>query len=286
MRHAIISCLTVMLCLRPIDTPAFSKDDAGAVDLAAMAEDIQIMQRVIARTLQDHLEEEGTAATSADPGVLLAKMADEEDAERASALSLYAAAGSTAQLWTRSLDLDVMGYYVPGTGVVFTLKLPVPVKEVDVAEEDSKPDLWKQIESQVRGTGSPTIRLGRPPKPVKHVTLDAGALDRAVDALVKTVGEYGARIEQLGGDESIILTARVRMQPSRPSAEKLLATTYTVLYQWIPQATADRVIIKVPVADARAFREGQVDLTAFKERCRIVKYRADTSGSNVLLRRP
>jgi hypothetical protein len=290
MSRIISGCLLALLLAAPV--PAVEKDEAASkeTDLTAMAEDIEIMQRIIDRTLREHFAGRRTPGTWFDPsggyGVLLDGGKDDE--KKRSELSYYIALGQLQLAYSNFRHFNVVGYYIPGTGVLFTLDISVPTEQVDVPEqEESKPDLWKQMEGEVRGLRTVWPSITQTEKPQKTFIVDQDELDDTVEVLIKTVGEYGSRITQLSDSESMILAIKATAQVTffssgRKTAESLLATTYNLYYRGSHGAPPQRVIVQVPVTAIRDFESRKIALDALKEKVVVTQYpaHASTSGTS------
>ena len=183
--------------------------------LGGIAEDIEIMQRLLGKALSRHYG--GKAGRAGDNTLNLvpwarsaldptgSKTKDEEVA------LLYAlSANQRARLVSRSNRFNVTGYYVAGVGALFTFKLPVSLKEAESSpeREEAKDDLWAQTEGEVRGTHQPGLRIGGV-RTRKNMVLDESALDESIDVLLEAVGKFGLRIEGLSTNDSIVLAARL-----------------------------------------------------------------------------
>jgi hypothetical protein len=182
----------------------------------------------------------------------------------------------------RSTQFHLVGYYIPGTGVLYTLDLPADTKQVDVQEGEHELDLWQEIEGRLRGGRTDELSFVQEAKCKRHTVIDHEALDRTVALLVRTLGEYGSRIEQLSMGESITLAARVRARNLMSYAVPLLATSYGLLSQDAQDLKSHRVIVNVPVRAIRDFESGRIDLDTLKERAEITKYRSPVFSNSTV----
>lgn len=272
---------TLLLLISTGGWRAAAQDDD--FDFATMAEDIEVMQRVLGKALAEHYSAgrplANAAALNAWKRLATGRPPAEGkgDQDAASTMRLY---GLATQYMTQTAlhtpNLNIAGYYVPGVGVVFTLDLPVATKKVDVEPaETPKSDLWDQSEGELRGaTSNETLWFAGQAKK-RAIALDDEALDKAVGVLIKTVGRYGSRIEQLSQGESIIIAARVSGRTTLASNDRNLIATYNLVTGWAGQGgLSERLIVNVPVAALRSFAGGKLDRSELRERAEITRYRA------------
>jgi hypothetical protein len=287
MRNTVFSCLSIAL----LSIPVYGQTGKTEIDIAAMAEDIEIMQRIINTTLQHHFGEDQTPSVQGghvdmppDAGTSETREEGRPHAMRTDCTTCHKSYYTTEGFFGHGgpiHDLNVVGYYVPGTGAVFTLDLPAATKEVQAAvSPESKPDLWEEIQGRLHAgkTGVPS-RFREEKKPKKQVEIDQDALDRTINVLVGAVGEYGSRIEQLSTGESIILAARVNAGYSLSGGDTGLALA-GVLFDQLRQARQPyRVIIEVPVSAVREFDKNTIDRETLRDLAEITKYRAHGPGN-------
>ena len=278
-------------------------------DYAPITEDIEIMQRVVQTALEKHFAGNGAIAAGSVLGaipqldLLLGRLGKKSD-KAASATRLYELAqlqslplletyGTASIDLSSLLDFDLEGFYVPGTGVIYTLTFPTGVKETSPDEEpETNEDLWLQIENEVRGKTSRVSWNVEAGSPTKQYTMDEESLNDTVQVLIKTIGEYGSRLEQLQDHESIILAARANaLLPGGtvPHLRKPLLGTFlgipTPLLYGGRSLTSYRVIIQVPASAIRGFASGEIDLTSLAEHTTVTKYKCSSPDSNASPRR-
>jgi len=181
----------------------------------------------------------------------------------------YASAKSLSQPST----FDIEGFHVPGSGVIYTMSFPVNIQlagqEEDVAIQC---DAWGKIEMEVRddgrmlaGTWAPDA--GKLPGPYE---IERQGLNRTVDVLLKTIGDYGLKIEQLGPDEAIILVACVEgMARMTKIVGSSLQFEFAMATGKTPQL---RVVINIPVDALKALNSGEIEWEAFKGRVAVTEY--------------
>jgi hypothetical protein len=260
-----------------------------------MAEDIEIMQHILGKALKERFSQSQRDGDGRTPELTLpedlvqidlfnriGRVEPEGDLATTSLLYELGRRGADAAPWAhvRPSDFDVQGFYIPGTGVVYTLKFParVKVKEVEAEQEGDDPaeDDWVQIEREVRGTGTRIIWDTGAGETRKRYALDEDDLGATIHALLEAIGKYGARIEQLGGDEAVTLAARVtgRSVLSRIPPFVLVPDILPILEIDVAKR---RVIIKVPAAAIRDFSSGKIDLKALEDRAEITRYQTQST---------
>lgn len=281
MRRVVIGCVAAALFFGPAQGQQRREGVGEAVDFAVMAEDIEIMQQIIAKTLRQHFTGDGAQAAVLNAFGLPWATTEYKKGDKLSSLTYYLAA-QDFQLVSSFGRFNVEGFYVPGTGAVFTLDLPAATEEVELKDEEDRSDLWDEIEGKVRGSKTEAAFFPPGKKPKTRTTIDQEALDEAIDLLVKTVGEYGSRIEQLTVRESIILAARTSARRPWYTPKKLLEATYSRLYIGAQGIRPHRIIIKVPVRAIRDFENDELDLLMLKESSEITKYGAHGSARQTL----
>lgn len=283
MQRLVIGCLVVALLGVSSSGTEGDEDAREGKDLAAMAEDIEIMQRIIDRALQQYFAGDEPKVQLLEQ--LFEKRAGKKGKSRKAKHAMsgyYDAVQAYSLASSRSTQFHIVGYYIPGTGVLYTLDLPTDTKEVDVQEGEDELDLWQEIEGRLRGGRADAPSYVQEAKCERHTVVDNEALDRTVALLVQTIGEYGSRIEQLSMGESITLAARVRARNLTRYVMPLLATSYGLLGQNAQDLRSHRVIVNVPVRAIRDFESGRIDVATLNERAEITKYRSPVFSDNIV----
>jgi hypothetical protein len=246
----------------------------NGVDFAAMAEDLEIMGRILSKSIAANSQAIAGAAlgTWVAPFVHLAPRIEVEDGDKSiqtvvlgedgaeldSARALFSAYSSWAS------DLNVRGFYVPDSGALFTLEVMTRTSVVtETQDEDAPADLWADVERQVRRGDAQLAGVSK--KLRKKAVLDPHAVDLVVESLLTAVAKHGAHIEQLAPPETV--TVAVRLKPSRTAL-------FGAVDDWAASVTCAplRVVIQVPVEAIQAHADGTADLDEVKERSRITKY--------------
>jgi hypothetical protein len=285
---AILACTAS--CLITNAVVGLDTDGRTEKELGALAEDIEIMQRVIDKRLQQH---SCTALERWHPNMFgepwVQFLGKEKGNKKDTDLAYRFALGAVglAQQGQRRLGAETRGYYVPTVGAVFQLELKIGTKQIEVPEEET-PDLWERTRGEVRGRKERWPASEEEGKRAKRTTIDHGALDDAVEVLVETIGEYGSRMSRLEASESIIAACDVspvwawrpvgRSVPGTAFTEPLLSSTYTVVYPGFRAGMEYRVTIKAPMESIRDLAENRIDQDAFKDLVTITKYRLPAKG--------
>ena len=253
-------------------------EDRKGNELDAIAEDIEVMQRLLGKALSRHY---GAKADAGEETVLgsLPQFGRFSDARKSQGdedhlLAWYhSLAASNFSIARQTKTFAVAGYYVPGSGAFFTLSLPASVTEADPSPEQDKvkDDLWSQTEGEVRGTNRHYAWI-HGAEPTKTVVLDEGALNETVDVLLEAVAKYGSRIEGLSAGDSIVLAARVQPEGARAWANATLFAAYAAPCGTVAGPGSYRVIIQIPVSAVRDFSNDKIDLNTLRQRSEITRY--------------
>lgn len=283
--------LTVLLC-GPAATAyaaAWESPTGDAeTDYTAVAEDIEIMQRILQKALQTHLAGRVTwfGAPKKDDTWTTVPGDDRRDTatDDLSAAHLYALGAHHFPRAAASRDFNMRGYYVPGTGVLYTLEFTAQTRQAAETEDEDREqvqdDLWKQIEGEVRGGRRPVTS----PKgdffaeaKTQRYEIDPDDLNSTIEVLIKTVGQYAPRIECLGAEDFVILAAHVEpWNPLDTALQFELGFAYHVTIRLSP---AYRVIIKIPVAAIEDYERGKANLETLVNRCDITRYPCRAQGA-------
>lgn len=268
--------------------PTAAQDKSGGgVDLEAMAKDVRIMERVLDQALNQHLrksEEELSEDRSAAAAVaeVEAEMAlDPESTNAKRAAELYAVlANSNARLARSSVRTNIDGYYIPGTGVIYTLDVPVYLKRKGPdAEEPATSDLWNQAENELHEKAAQSLWYRPSRVQREQIIVDEVGLNQTLNVLIDTIAEYGSRIEQLSASESIILAARVKGRAPKVGGGGAAAEVLRLQYMGAANSSR-RVIVNVPVAVVREFAGGKVTREGCRERVEVTQYQAHAGGDS------
>jgi len=100
------------------------------------------------------------------------------------------------------------GFFVPGSGVVFTTALSVPVSEITANHEDNHQNEWELAKRELQGQAS----KNEDRRADSAWVIDPQYIDTAIDTALQSIFEFGLNIEGLRAEENIILA--IRFEPS------------------------------------------------------------------------
>jgi hypothetical protein len=251
-----------------LDTVARAiEPDKNRIDWPNMIEDIEIMGRILVKSLEPHYHK---LTGSNKPFQRFGSAKDDESSDDTS-VGLAHGYAYALGFYTQSLadvfgtpDLNVRGFYIPDTGVFYSLEVAVPTVLVAETEKTDVPvNLWKSTEDEVR-RGGPVVPPDR--KKTRHkATLDRGTVNITADSLLTAVIEHGANIDQLSRSDTI--TVAVRFQP----AQTMLSAPMTDIFTTV-SASPQRTIIQVPVSAIHDHAAGKKELERVKELTRTTHY--------------
>jgi hypothetical protein len=184
--------------------------------------------------------------------------------------------------------------------VYFTSEIDTPVGlviEEPAAEEEV--DAWEQaqreVEGQTDGFASILNRSSKSDK-IRRWVIESAYINAAVEALIEAVGTYGLRLDQLPGDESIVIGLRCEPGLNLPvivSADAGNPVTavapeatplgggsdFVPMTQWrvgsygsVQRAAVAHVVIQVRKSDVQALQSGGLSKDQFKDRVQVTKY--------------
>lgn len=170
-----------------VDYPVRDDDDN-----AALAEEIEIMRRVLIRSLlREDLENKGQDALT--------------QFQRAAAKqSVYHVNGGA---------VASNGFYLPGVGVIYPITVRVKTRNVVDKPKDGDKDAWdiakRSLDSRA---GLFEEHLMRGATRTRRV-IDESSVDRSVDTLLRALATHTVRMEHLPDNESIVLA--LELKPDR-----------------------------------------------------------------------
>jgi hypothetical protein len=268
------------------------------ITISDTAEDIEIMRLVLVRVLKEQVNgyiasiaPAEDAETAPEPagvpsaqargggGGLGVPLADgEAGAAQRSLLRAYArgvgtyatAAGRGGQVTS-----NTRGFYAEELGAIFSTEVSVPVREIETATEgDSEADLWRDAEREHHGRGSaasPFVAAGRAKS---RFVIDDDAVDVAIDAVIAAIGDYGANIKGLAGDESIVVAMHFEgngagFAVTTPPGATQWYSTISGAYGGSARATA---VVRISVADVQQYADGKYNRKTLRSRATVTKY--------------
>lgn len=260
---------------------AQSRQDREATDVGSIAEDIEIMERIIAKALAKHFADAAKATDESDPESITAVL---ESSRVQTAEAFYALTLASGARQTRRSDFNVEGFYVPGVGAMFTLNLPTLLEEVDPPKEEDKStgDLWTEAEDELRGktSGAPWgVRTPFKKARRRKYAVDQEDLDSHLDTLFRTIGKYGSRIEQLGAGDAIVLAIRIKGRTPTGKGVNLAGSYRQLLFTSTgSRTTSDRVVVRIPMSAVKTYESGRSGLRDIKQASDVAQYRAAGSA--------
>ena len=259
-----------------------ARDGEEPTGFAAVAEDIEVMERIIGKALAKHFADAAKKADDSEPENMTAVL--EDPSRVATAEAFYALTLASGGRQTRRSDFNVEGFYVPGVGAMFTLNLPTLLEEVDPPKEEDKStgDLWTEAEDELRGKTSgaawgvqtPLTKARR-----RKYAVDQEDLDSHLDTLFRTIGKYGSRIEQLGAGDAIVLAIRVKGRTPTGKGAGLAGSYRQLLFTSTgSRTTSDRVVVRIPMSAVKTYESGRSGLSDIKQASDVAQYRAAGSA--------
>ena len=175
----------------------------------------------------------------------------------------------------RQVTSNTRGFYAEGLGALFSTEVSVPVRQISAEERvDGEADLWRDAEREHEGRGSassPFVAAGRAKS---RFVIDEDAVDIAIDAVIAAVGEYGANIEGLAGDEAIVVAMHFEgngagLAIATPPGGAQWYSTIAGSYGGGERATA---VVRVSVADVQQYADGKYNRKTLRSRAVVTKY--------------
>ena len=151
----------------------------GEVDYKQVAEDIEVMAKIIDKTLE--------------------KSFPDEYKSYGGLLSPFRAPGG---------ERGCQGFYLNNYGAIFMTNISLPLAELEVSEEEPTPDdLWTQTKYElkgVKGGGKGFSIFGKG----EGTEYDPEKVEQLKEELLKLIGTYAANIRHLGAQENIVIAVR------------------------------------------------------------------------------
>ena len=271
-----------------------SRDEVSEVSMEKTAQTIDIMRRVLARSISRELTE---LYTSEDEGQEDGKE-DKTVGSGGGAIGVGGGPGGVSWATTQigspfiyttgsgysnvgSITSNTRGFRVPGLGVIFPLDVSVPAKQVETTDEveDEKADAdddWEQARNEASGrlSNAYTIYnkiLGSKGEKLKQsvLVIEPKAVDAVIKAVVKSVASYGLKIEGLDNDDSIVVAMQLegnRIISSSGETNRLFFTSTS------SGSARQRVIIEIDCSVLGRYADGRIDLDAVRSRAKITSY--------------
>ncbi|UCE59958.1 MAG: hypothetical protein JSU63_21250 [Phycisphaerales bacterium] len=298
MRKTLFALVAVAVINGTLAHAAVGTERDSELDYAAMAEDIEIMQRILGKALQDHFNakklDSDEAALEALPVIANVIGKVEGSVLESSVMTRQYALGINDYLRylprhqialsaaTLPSNFNIEGFYVPGTGVMYTIKFSTQLKKETLVEDEDREseDLWNAVKTEIRGDHPRVVwNIGSTSTRTRYV-LDEDDLDRTVEVLLKTVGDYGSKMTQLTSNESIFLVANVEGRiPSSWIVPYVVTDIPAALLTSRAHMAKYHLIIRIPVGAIRDYDSGAIDLTTLKNKSEVTRYEVNASDS-------
>jgi hypothetical protein len=176
-----------------------------------------------------------------------------------------------------SATSDTRGLYIPGHGVIYSTDIQIPLKTKEAGTQDGsndEGDAWDEASQTVVNGNTifytSPVSLTTNKKPKEKYVFDERYIDAAIDAVIRSVGRYGNRIDQLPSSESV--TVAVRLVGSSNSLYNVV--TYRSIVGWRNgnESEQGRLVIELPGSVLGTITADTTDLTKIRSQCRITRY--------------
>ena len=300
----IIVCLlgAILLLATLTGVSTMVQENREAVSMEKTAQTIDIMRRVLARSISREINE---LYASEDEGQEDGKEGGTVSVSGGSRGSIYAPRSSgvgwatsssapliyssvTGFLSTNYHTSNTRGFRVPGHGVIFTLDVSVPAKQVETTDEveNEKADAaddWEQASNEASGrlSNAYTIYkqvLGSSGEKLKQsvLVIEPEAVDAVIKAVIESIARHGLKIKGLDDDDSIV----VAMQLEGNRIIQSSGETSRLFFTGTSSGSARlRVIIEIDRSVLGRYADGKIDLDAVRSRAKITSY---TDGKSSL----
>lgn len=300
----IIVCLlgAILLLATLTGVSTMVQENREAVSMEKTAQTIDIMRRVLARSISREInelyasEDEGQEEKKDEVSVGGGGVPRARGGGVPSGGSSWATTTSSSYIYAVASGFSTLnfhtsntrGFRVPGHGVYFTLDVSVPAKQVEAtgSDDDEQADAdddWEQARNEASGRlpKAYTIYnqvLGFSGEKLKQTVLviDSEAVDAVIKAVIESVSRYGLKIEGLDDDDSIV----VAMQLEGNRIIQSSGETSRLFFTGTSSGSARlRVIIEIDGSVLRRYADGKIDLDAVRSRAKITSY---TDGKSSL----
>lgn len=295
----IIVCLlgAILLLATLTGVSTMVQENREAVSMEKTAQTIDIMRRVLARSIsreinelyasededgQEDGKEDKTVGSGGGAIGVGGRPGGVSSATTQTGSPFIYSTGSGYSNVSISTGTSTRGFRVPGQGVIFTLDVRVPAKQVESTDEveDEKADAdddWEQASNEASGRSSNAYTiykqvLGSSGEKLKQsvLVIDPEAVDAVIKAVIKSVSQHGLKIKGLDDDDSIVVAMQLvgnRIISSSGEPNRLFLT------RWSTGATARlRVIIEIDCSVLGRYADGKFDLDAVRSRAKITSY--------------
>lgn len=273
--------LVIALASEPfIPRAAAQESKSKVLDAAAyraMNEDIEIMRRVLVKELMDHF---GVGYTL---GKTLFDQLDKDEDDEGSGKTAYSRAQNLFEYglrWHGQNHYNSRGFYVPGSGVVLSLDVDVPVKEAPKKKKKAQTsrNLWEEAEKEYRqGSSSASSFTNVKKEEQKSWILDSETIEEVIDILVETVARNGTNMEHLSPRDRFTLLVTFKGDRSLDKLAmatrdaRLALSSFYATYS--AQPLKEDVIVQIPASIASRIEEG-ADVEDVKRAAKVIRYPA------------
>ncbi|MBL1218398.1 MAG: hypothetical protein D8M59_13000 [Planctomycetes bacterium] len=205
---------------------------------------------------------------------------------------------SVSTLYGSQYTSHTRGFYTTGFGVFFTTEVSTPtvmVIENRDSTEQVEPDEWDRAAREVQGRGSggysaPSV-FGETDrtKTIRKWQIADEYVDAGVDAIIAALQEYGLRLDQLPGNETIAVGLRFEPGLTLPvmtdnettapepttqsgAAPNALRAYVVSSMGSVQRASVRHVVIQIAKSDLSRFQSGQLDREGLRSRVTVTEY--------------
>ena len=275
--------LAALLALTALQrTPAPNPPQAGTAENTS--ESIEIFRRILA----DQIDE---AFQKPDPDKA-------EKKKRVGVSSLFQRDGMVTTLWAGNQTVsNSRGFHAPGLGALFVLdvSLPVVTQETPSKPRGSEPardDEWESVRKQVRSGSEGGFHFGGVMADNRNVEIDPQAIDKATEAVLRTIARHASRLEGLSPQDSITVAMHVSGRNNvfwtDPDSQELhglgtppepeeegdeqgeMSRVYSMVLAGGAEATEQHLVIRTTVGELQGLGEG--DYQRLLQRAQINRY--------------
>ncbi len=186
-------------------------------------------------------------------------------------------------------------FYAPGVGgwIDTSVTIPIRYRSVKAKSADDKgerDDAWNRAKQEVQGEKDSEGAKARRKTTELRSELDKESIEKATDAVVTVLAKYGARVRNLGDDESIVIALKLEGEAGIATSlwqstdngdvkplNSLMAGRYYVETDGVNLGSrssphSETLIVRAPRALLESVKAGDIDQEAFRKRLVITRY--------------
>lgn len=173
------------------------------------------------------------------------------------------------------------GFHAPGAGLFYCIELSVPAaaRTVDPSTngKPAEPDEWESTQREVRyrQQGSPTnvglLTLGSVFQRTTTWVLDPAAIDKAVEQVLGTLAEHGARVRGLAPSDSITVALHVSAK-GWADQTAIAQGDYLGSLVGYTSLREERVVIRVGRQALESYLGGRLPLSELRAAAQVTRY--------------